>query len=917
LRNNRETIVESRAGFPVWVIALVLIISSAPFFLKQFGVDFGTPIPSIDILPEQHSLQGWITLTLLEWTAFCLGIFTALLAWVHFKIRRDLGLLVIGVAIFFGACSDAFQTLVAPRIIDGIIDMSNAIPLIWGISRISSISILLAGVGILVLWVGHKIKKGLPVFILVCLTFPLLAYGAIHFYVTGDPHSLKLFPEVFVVRLSEIAPLLLYALAGMFVFPIFRKKDQGYISHSLVLFLIPLASAQLYMVLGSNNQFDHDYYVAHFLKMAACLLPLSAFVMEIFKGYQEERQIVDSFGLVQKELKKLGGLKKLELDSVGDGVISLDTKGNAISINPSAQLILGYSEKEFIGKSIHEVVAHMGPGQRHYPKGSHPINLSIENGHVLRERDGVFIRKDGASFGVEYVSTPIQGDEENRGTVITFREIAERKLLDGYFYKALQEVSKAREEADLANKSKSLFLSIMSHEIRTPLSAILGYAQIMQRNPSANSEHNNFVDKIEASGIHLLELINDVLDISKIEAGEIELKTADFDLHDLVNGLALMFKNRCEAKDLEFSVKGIGEKPIYVHGDERKLRQILVNLLGNAVKFTNQGKVDLIMEKGPASHYRFTVVDTGNGISVEDQSALFEPFKQGKDGLNMGGTGLGLSISKELADLMGGELSVESELDKGSSFSLALELQSAKSPVQLRLRRSRQVKTLAGKTDLKALVVDDAEENRIMLCKVLESIGVKVVEAENGEKAIAKLKEFRPNIIFMDRRMPVMNGEEATKKIFKEYGPERFKIVGVTASALAHEQEIMLTAGCSVVIGKPFRIEQIFKCIQDLMGVEYEYQDIRKNPIKSPQKALPLPNDFSDMRIPAQMFLQFKDSIDKGDSSELKKQLAVLAARGDMEKLLETRLSALAREGDFEGILELLEQIPVVGIMHD
>jgi PAS domain S-box-containing protein len=910
---NEDTIVESRAGFPVWVIALVLIISSTPFFLKQFGVDFGTPIPSIDISPEKHSLQGWITFTLLEWTAFCLGIFTVLLAWVQFKIKRDLGLLIIGVALFFGACSDAFQTLVAPRIID----VSNAIPIIWGISRVSSISILLAGVGFLVLWGGHRIKKGFPVLILICLAFPLLAYGAIHFHATGDPHSLKLFPEVFVVRLSEIAPLFLYALAGLFVFPIFRKKDQGYISHSLILFLIPLTSAQLYMVLGSSNQFDHDYYVAHFLKMAAFLLPLSAFVMEIFKGYQEERQIVDSFGMVQKELKKLGGLKKLELDSVGDGVFSLDAKGNAISINPSAQLILGYSEKEFIGKPIHEVVAHLGPGQKLYPKGRHPINLSIESGQVLRERDGIFIRKDGASFGVEYVSTPIQGDEEKRGTIITFREFAERKLLDGYFYKALQEVSKAREEADLANKSKSIFLSIMSHEIRTPLSAILGYAQIMQRNPSPNSEHNNFVDKIEASGNHLLELINDILDISKIEAGEIELKQSDFDLHDLVEGLALMFKNRCEAKELEFSVKGIGEKPIYVHGDERKLRQILVNLLGNAVKFTNQGKVDLIMEMGPTSHYKFTVADTGNGISAEDQSAIFEPFKQGKDGLNMGGTGLGLSISKELADLMGGELSVESELDKGSSFSLALELQSAKSPVQLRSRRSRQVKTIAGKTDLKALVVDDAEENRVMLCKVLESIGIKVMEAENGEKAIAKLKEFKPNIIFMDRRMPVMNGEEATKKIFKEYGSERFKIVGVTASALAHEQEIMLTAGCSVVIGKPFRIEQIFKCIQDLIGVEYEYQDVQKDRKVSPQKPLPELNEFSDMRIPAKMFLQFKDSLDKGNSSELKKQLAALGALGVKEKILETRLSALAREGDFEGILDQLEQIPVVGIMHD
>jgi PAS domain S-box-containing protein len=872
---------------------------------------------SIDISPGKSSLQGGITHALLEWTAFCLAIFTTLLAWVLFKIKRKLGFLVVGAVIFLSACSDILQFLIAPRIVDGVMNASDAIPIIWGLSRISSISILLAGVGLLVLWGGLKIKKGFPVLILICLAIPLLALGSIQYHAASDPLSLKLIPEVFVVRLSEIGPLLLYAFAGLFVFPFFRKKDQGHISHSFILFLIPLTSAQLYMVLGSGNPFDHNHYAAYFLKMVAFLLPLSAFVMEIFKGYQEERQIVDSFGMVQKELKKLGGSKKLELDSVGDGVIGLDPNGKAISINPSAQLILGYSEKEFIGKPIHEVITALGRGKKLYSKEKHPINLSIESGQVLRERDGIFIRKDGTKFGVEYVSTPVQGDEEKRGAVITFREIAERKLLDGYFYKALQEVSKAREEADLANKSKSIFLSIMSHEIRTPLSAILGYAQIMQRNPSQNSEHNDFVDKIEASGNHLLELINDILDISKIEAGEIEFKQSDFDLHDLLEGLALMFKNRCEEKDLVFSVKGIGEKPIYVHGDERKLRQILVNLLGNAVKFTNKGKIDLIMEKGPANRYKFTVADTGNGISAEDQSAIFEPFKQGKEGLSVGGTGLGLSISKELADLMDGELSIESELNKGSSFSLALELQSAKSPVPLRSKRSRQVKTLAGKTDLKALVVDDAVENRVMLCKVLESIGIEVVEAENGEKAIAKLKEFRPNIIFMDRRMPVMNGEEATKKILTEYGPESYKIVGVTASALAHEQEIMLSAGCSIVIGKPFRIEQIFKCIQDLVGVEYEYQDIAQDRKTEPQKVLPESNNLSDMRIPAKMFLQFKDCIEKKDSSELKKLLAVLANMGDKEKLLETRLSALAREGDFEGILDQLEQIPVVGIMHD
>lgn len=278
---------------------------------------------------------------------------------------------------------------------------------------------------------------------------------------------------------------------------------------------------------------------------------------------------------------------------------------------------------------------------------------------------------------------------------------------------------------------------------------------------------------------------------------------------------------------------------------------------------------------------------------------------------------MGLAISWELSELMGGELSLESEIEKGSSFSFALELPPAKKPVPKRSRRSRQVKKLAGKVELKALVVDDAEENRIMLCKVLENIGFKVAEAENGEKALEKLGEFKPDIIFMDRRMPVMNGEEATQKIIEDYGHERFKIVGITASMSTNEQNKMLTAGCKMVVGKPFRVEQIFKCIQDLLDVEYEYDDARKERKGIPKKVPLEVKDFTDIRIPAEMFMKFKDSIDKGDSSELEKQLAALGALGDAGKLLATRLSALVKEGDFEGILDLLEKIPVVGVMHD
>ncbi len=927
MKNNGEIIAENRVGFPGWVIHLTLFTCAVPFLLNLLGVDFGAPSDSIDISPKGSPLHTkitkeisieWTTHALLEWSSFGLAAFAAMLAFIHYSMKGDRVSPVIGITLLLMGCSDAFQALAVDHLAEWITDVHTYIPFTWVVSRTLSALILVAGVGFLVSTRDQNYNKALPAVVIMSVVLAFLAYGTI--YITTITHSIPqtLFPESFMTRPWELGPLVVYLFAGVLLFPRFHKEKRNYVSHSLMISIIPHVAAQLYMGFGSQILFDPYFKAAHFTKILAYLLPLSGLAMEILKTYQHERLIVESFGMVQKELRKLDGHNKLVLDTVGDGVVGLDSEGTITSINPSAQLILGYTEEECVGKPAQKLIFPSNPEREDL------ISASIQYGKVYRETDDVFQRKNGSTFSVEYMVTPILEDEQAIGAVITFKESTEQALIEGYFYKALQEVSKAREEADRlrefaesSNKSKSIFLSVMSHEIRTPLSVILGYAQILQRDPLLNSEQKDFVGKVETSGNHLLELVNDLLDISKIEAGEAVLNLTDFDLHELIDGLALMFRNRCETKDLRFSSEGMGEKPIYVHGDEGKLRQILVNLLGNAVKFTGEGEVTLTLESQPDNKFRFTVSDTGNGIRPEDQVNIFELFKQGDEGLSKGGTGLGLAIAWKLSELMNGELSLESEINKGSHFSFALELQPAKNPVPARSRRNRKVKRLAGGVHLKALVVDDVEVNRVMLCKILRSIGVDIIEAEDGQKAIEKLREFEPDIIFMDKHMPVMSGEEATRRISKKYGAERFKIVGVTASALSHEQEVMLTAGCSVVIGKPFRVEQIFKCIQDLLGVEYEYEDARKDQKKSPKKTSPQSNEFSDMNIPAKMFLEFKDSIDKGDSSALEKQLANFGALGDKEKLLETRLSALVKEDDFEGILDILEKIPVVGIMHD
>ena len=389
----------------------------------------------------------------------------------------------------------------------------------------------------------------------------------------------------------------------------------------------------------------------------------------------------------------------------------------------------------------------------------------------------------------------------------------------------LKETTATKEEADVANKAKSDFLSHMTHEIRTPLNAILGYAQILQINDSLNSRQREAVNTIETSGNHLLEIINRILDITKIEAGLNELKLKDFNLTSVIGGLSVMFRERCEAKQLKFILEELDTEPVYVNGDEGKLRQILVNLLGNAIKFTERGKVVLKIERTEGHKYIFKVRDTGPGISSEDKVKIFQSFMQAEAGLHYGGTGLGLTITKELVELMGGKLLVESELGEGSCFTISLELPPAKKTVPPRSERNRKAIRLSDQHSVKALIVEDIKENRQLLSDILRTAGIETQEAENGKEALERLDEFEPQIIFMDRKMPVMNGDAAVKAILNKYGPDQFKLVAITASAFDHQRENSKTLGYDDYIMKPFRIAQIHHCIERLLDVEFEYDD--------------------------------------------------------------------------------------------
>ena len=391
---------------------------------------------------------------------------------------------------------------------------------------------------------------------------------------------------------------------------------------------------------------------------------------------------------------------------------------------------------------------------------------------------------------------------------------------------ARYEAEKAAEEATAANRAKSAFLANMSHELRTPLNAILGFAQLLERSTRLEKVERENLGIIHRSGEHLLALINDVLEMSRIEAGRTALEEAPFDLCKLLDSLADMFRLRAEGKGVNLRCAYDEELPRYVRADEGKLRQILINLLGNAVKFTEEGGV-MLRTGWEAGQLHIEVVDTGPGIAPEEQGMLFKAFVQTQSGQQtQGGTGLGLAISQQFAQLMGGKIAVESQPGVGSTFRLDLPVALARADEVSRPEGARRVIGLAkGQPEWRILVVEDGADSRRLLCRLLESLGFQVREAEDGEEGIAAWREWRPHLIWMDMRMPVLDGYEATKRIKGTSEGQEIKIIALTANAFEEDRRQVLAAGCDDFVRKPFREEEVFAKMREHLGVDFVYAD--------------------------------------------------------------------------------------------
>jgi PAS domain S-box-containing protein len=402
----------------------------------------------------------------------------------------------------------------------------------------------------------------------------------------------------------------------------------------------------------------------------------------------------------------------------------------------------------------------------------------------------------------------------------------------------------ARRLAEAANKAKSIFLANISHELRTPLNAILGYSQLMQRDTSLLPEQRGYLNTINRSGEHLLALINDVLEISKIEAGQITLDVGAFDLWALLGDMEEMFKVRTNSKGLHLDFTGINEVPRYSETDENKLRQILINVLGNAVKFTQHGSVTLrvstkCMDHGAeckdtrdsgAQRLCFEVEDTGVGIAEQELYKVFAAFGQTESGrISRTGTGLGMAITQSYVHLMGGDISVVSTPGKGSTFRLEISVNEvSQADSKERTMVQRRVIGLEPDQDIpRILVAEDVDESRAMLGKLLRIVGFHVREALNGKQAIEIFQHWQPDFIWMDIRMPEMDGLEATRHIKQTDAGKSTVIAALTAHALEEERKQILAAGCDDVVRKPLREQDIFDVMEKHLGLRYMYEDAK------------------------------------------------------------------------------------------
>lgn len=581
------------------------------------------------------------------------------------------------------------------------------------------------------------------------------------------------------------------------------------------------------------------------------------------KGISELEVLAKSFNQMGKELQqyhqeleqkvqeRTQALAQAEekyrsiFENAVDGIFQATVEGQFLSVNPALAQIYGYqSPAELLSAQP------LRKGQLYVESNRRTeFFTAFQKNNFLSNFESRIYRLDGS---IIWISETVRAVKDRQGKSLHYEGIVKDISVQKQTEAELQQAKKAAEAANLA---KSNFIANMSHELRSPLNAILGFTQLMRRSPTLHAEHRESVSIISHSGEHLLTLINNVLDLSKIEAGQTTLNEKNFDLYQLINDVEDMFCLKASDQGLQLLFECASAVPRYIRTDEIKLRQVLINLLSNALKFTETGGVAVRVVLGdeetvrwggggdgeaggdfplssfslspPQQLITFEVEDTGSGVAPEELDKLFEVFGQTQAGRDaQEGTGIGLPLTRSFVELMGGKITVNSEVGRGSifKFNIPVKLVSAadiesKQPIKYVLALE------PNQPHYRILIVDDKSVNRQLLVKLLTPLGFELKEASNGKEAIKVWEKWEPHLIWMDMRMPVLDGYEATKQIKKHTKGQATAIIALTASVLEEERAVILSAGCDDFLRKPFQEKDIFSAMQKHLGVRYLYED--------------------------------------------------------------------------------------------